>query len=349
MAYSLQDKGEVYAALETAVGVPLASALAATNVQNLRSFKTRIVPIKVPVEDEGGGVIAGTMGQEMLKVSEHVEYSATMLMREFTVPAIADTTRPNYDIWLRSGGFLPAVYNVGNRTLTYNMALANNGEQLAYQYREWASDTSRKLHLVNGGRHSTKFKFVAGAACELEFATGFAPTYTQGTAAASANPPSLTYNAGPSAIPFKCTTATLTQVGGGTYTGKVREFNFDLPQRTEVLPSADSCTGFSEAFSSVMAPTMDLLLYERNDGLQIRDAANVAGAHFRLVLSIANPGSANNTLEFDLYFDIIDVTEEAGPVGTKAVRVNCKPLFANTPIPGVDPSELPFKLTLKTV
>jgi len=151
--FSLQEKGELYADVETTYGTtPAASTMVVGDVQNLKTFSTRVVPVKVPVEDEGGGMIPGVAGQELLKVGESVEYSGSMYLREFTVPG-TDSTRPEYDIWLRAGGFLEGVWSA-TPDITYDMSLANNGESLVYRYREWDAAGGRKLHDVQGGRHS---------------------------------------------------------------------------------------------------------------------------------------------------------------------------------------------------
>ena len=352
MAFVLNEKGELYAEPETTYGTtPAASTLVAGDVQNLRTFKTRIVPGKVAVEDEGGGMIPGVAGQELLKVNSQVEYEGSMYLREFTVAVTDDGTRPDYDIWLRAGGFLEGVPNVPARTITYDMALANNGESLVYRYREWDSEGGRKLHDVQGARHSVNFKFKASDGIMIEITDGKALSYATSQVSAATTSPSLTLNGGTSVIPYLGATQALLEIGGSTYAGKIREVNFGLPQRTEMLEDAASATGFCEAFSNIIKPTFDMLVYERDDDLQIRDAWNTADAHFYLSLSVAGPATAGNTMSFQFYFDIAEIAEEAGPAGTKALRVTGKLLFAdraaNTAV-ALDPSEPPIRMVLTT-
>lgn len=357
MAFALQEKGELYAKIETTYGTtPAATTLVAADAQNMRSWKTRVVPVKVPVEDEGGGMIPGVLGQELLKVGEYVEYSGAMLLREYTVPGVVPTTAatlPPYDIWLRAGGFLAAAHSTSPNALTYNMSLAGNGESVTYRYREWGSDGTRKLHDVQGGRHSTTLKFVAGQGISLEISDGKGLTYSSPTNVVAADaPPSITLNDGSSVIPYLGATQALLQISGSTYSGKIREVNIGLPMRTEMLPDGGAATGFCEAFSNVMAPTFDMLVYEKNDALEIRDAWNAADAHFDLNLSVGGPGAAGNTLSTRVFFDIADVSEEAGPAGTKALRVTGKVLFADRvtafDTPAIDPSVPPIQLVLTT-
>ena len=350
MSFVLNEKGELYADVETTYGTtPAASTLTASDVSGLKTFTTRVVPIKISVEDEGGGLIPGVAGQELLKVGQSTEYAGSMYMREFTVPGSDDGARPDYDIWLRGGGFLAGVYDLGSKTITYDMNLANNGESMVYRYREWVSDGKRKLHDVNGGRHSTNFKFVAGEGILLEFTNGMALTYGTSTVGAAATSPTLQLNSGTSVVPYLGATQALLEIGGDTYSGKIREVNFGVPQRTEMLPDGASATGFCEAFSNVIHPTFDMLVYESVDDLQIRDAWNTADAHFYLSLSVGGPATSTNTISFQFYFDIENIAEEAGPGGTKALRVTGKLLFAdrssNTD-PALDPSEVPIKMVL---
>ena len=352
MAFVLSEKGELYADVETTVNTtPAASTLDEADVQNLKTFKTRRVPGKIQVEDEGGGMIPGVAGQELLKVNEMVEYEGSMYLREFAVPGSDTGARPDYDIWLRAGGFLEGVYNLGDQTVTYDMSLANNGESVVYRYREWDSEGGRKLHDVQGGRHSLNFKFVAGEGILIEITNGKAFSYATSQVSAASTTPSLTLNGGTSVVPYLGATQSLLEIGGSTYSGKIREVNFGLPQRTEMLPDAASATGFCEAFSNIIKPTFDMLLYEKDDGLQIRDAWATADAHFYLSLSVAGPAAAGNTMSFQLYFDIESIAEESGPGGTKALRVTGRLLFAdrtNNALPALDPSEPPIRMVLTT-
>ena len=352
MAFVLNEKGELYAEPETTYGTtPAASTLAVGDVQNLKTFKTRRVPGKIQVEDEGGGMIPGVAGQELLKVNEQVEYEGSMYLREFAVPATDTGARPDYDIWLRAGGFLEGVYDLGAQTVTYDMSLANNGESLVYRYREWDSEGGRKLHDVQGARHSVGFKFVAGEGIMLEISDGKALSYATSQVTAATTTPTLTLNGGTSVVPYLGATQALLEIGGSTYAGKIREVNFGLPQRTEMLPDAASATGFCEAFSNIIKPTFDMLVYERDDALQIRDAWATANAHFYLSLVVGGPATAGNTMTFQLYFDIESISEESGPSGTKALRITGKLLFAdrssNTAV-ALDPSEPPIRMVLTT-
>lgn len=352
MAFVLSEKGELYADIESTYGTtPAASSLGTTDVQNLRTFKSVRTPGKIQVEDEGGGMIPGVAGQELLQVNEMVEYEGSMYLREFAVPATDTGARPDYDMWLRAGGFLEGVYNVGAQTVTYDMSLANNGESVVYRYREWDSDGGRKLHDVQGGRHSINFKFVASEGILIEITNGKALTYATSQVSAATTTPSLTLNGGTSVVPYLGATQALLEIGGSTYSGKIREVNFGLPQRTEMLPDGGAATGFCEAFSNIIKPTFDMLVYEKDDNLQIRDAWATADAHFYLSLSVAGPAAAANTMSFQFYFDIEAIAEESGPGGTKALRITGKLLFADRTsnvLPALDPSEPPIRMVLTT-
>jgi hypothetical protein len=345
--FVLNEKGELYAAIGTA-----AASLTTSEVQNLASFKTRKVPQKVTVEDAGGGMVAGTLGQELLYTGYWVEYEGKMFLREYTVPG-TDTTRPNCDIWLRAGGFLPGVHSTSPNAITYDMALADNGEALNYRYRESDAKLGRKLHDITAGKHGLNIKFIAGQGIFIEIVGGMALTYSDpGNVTAANAPPSMTLNDGTSVIPYLGATTALLQVSGSTYSGKIREVNMGIPTRTEMLPDGDSPSGFSQAFSNTMAPTFDLLVYEKNEDLQIRDAWSTADAHFDLSLATSGPAASGNVLSSRVFFDIENVAEEAGPAGVKALRVTGKPLWADRTTafttPGQDPSLPPFQLVWTT-
>ena len=350
--FILNEKGELYGAVETSYGtLPAASGLTVTAALNLSAFKTKIVTDTVSVEDEGGGMVPGVVGQELLKVGEHVEYEGSMPMREFAVPATDTGARPDYDILLRSGGFLEGVYDLAARTVTYDVALAGNGESFAYQYREWVVDGSRKIHNIQGGRHTLKIAFKAGDGVKMELSGGMALTY-----ASPANPaavdrsPVTALNSGTSVMVWTGATATLVAIGGATYAGAIQEVNISTEQRVEMLPGPDA-TGFCAAFANPIKYTLDILLYETATGLELRDAMN-DGEKFYLDLAVAGPAAAGNTLSIPLYFMIEGIAEETGPGGTKNVRLTCKLLYrddaANTDV-GIDPSEPPLQITLKTV
>jgi hypothetical protein len=349
MAFVLNEKGELFADIETAYGTtPAASTLTVADVQNLRTFQTRRVPGKIPVEDEGGGMIPGVQGQELLKVNEMVEYSGSMWLREFTVPNVDGGERPEIDKWLRAGGFLPGVHaGAGPSSITYDMALANNQESMVYRYREWDDKGGRKLHDVQGGRHSTVIRWTAGQGLLLEINDGMALTYATSQVAPADTPPSLQLNGGTSVIPFLNSTNALIEIGGASYTGKIREVVIGLPQRTEMLPDSGSPTGFCEAFNNITLPTLEILVYEKDDGLQIRDAWATANAHFDLSITVPGPTAAANTFAVRVYFDIQDVAEEAGPGQTKGLRITGKLLFADraahTAV-ALDPSEVPVRM-----
>ena len=349
----LSDEGELYAAIETTYGTsPASTTLVAGDVANLKTFKSSRAVVKVSTEDQGGGLIPGVPGQPILKVGEHGTYSGSMLLREFAVPATDTGARPDYDIFLRSGGLLAGVYSLGDQSVTYNMSLGGNGESIVMRRREWDKNGKRVLHDMAGCRHGLKFKFIANNSIEIELVDGNTLTYTYPSQVAAADaPPSLDLGTDNSAVPFIGATTTLTQIGGSTYTGKIRELNVGLVSRTEMLPSASNATGYCEAFSNQAEPTFDILMYEVSDALQMREAWAVADAHFRLVVSVPGPGTAGNTIDMNLFFDIMAISEEAGPSGTLALRLTCKLLYgdrSSNTNPGVDPSESPFQLVLTT-
>ena len=211
MTLVLSDEGELYAKVETTYGTtPAASTLVAADVQNLKTLKTVNTVLKVETEDQGGGMIPGVPGQPVLLVGKNGDYSGSMLMREFTVVITDEGSRPPYDIWLRAGGFLEGVYDVGTRTITYNMSLANSGESIVYRYRQWTESGGRVLHDVQGARHGLKFKWFANQGLEFDLVAGKALSYARSDIVATDAPPSLDLGTGQSVIPYIGASVTLT-------------------------------------------------------------------------------------------------------------------------------------------
>lgn len=357
MAFSLNEKGELYAAIETTYGTtPAASTLGTSDVQNLRKLSVRAVPDKLNTEDAGGGLIAGVEGLANLQTGYQTLYEGDSWLREFVVPATDTGDRPLIDKWLRAGGWNEGTYDLGSRTVTYNMAYHNGAQPgLVMRYREYQSDGGRKLHDVQGARHSSRLKLVAGQGLMLEMYDGKAISYDDtGSVAAALAPPSMNLGRSESVIPYLNATQTLLQIGGGTFPGKIVEVTYDVPQRTVLLKDPSAASGYCEAFQNPSSPGLTLKLYERDDTLSIREAWRVANAHFDLSWSIsgpANAGGLTNTVSSRVYFDLTDVTEEAGENGIMMLTCSCKPLFADrsahTAV-GIDPSEQPFQLVWTT-